>query len=232
MKIMTFNTQHCQNFRTGKIDFSAMAEVIKKCGADIVGLNEMRSLGEDPGYTDQTAELSRLTGIENYYFAKAIDVSGQNPYGNALLSKFRILSAENIMIPDPVPKPENTLYETRCILKARLEGGLTVLVTHFGLNGDEQENAVSAVLKNLESERCILTGDFNVTPESPLLAPIREKMTDVSSLFKAPLLSFPSDKPRIKIDYIFVTPDIKVTGADIPEIIASDHRPHTASVEL
>ena len=232
MKIMTFNTQHCQNFRTGKIDFAVMADAIKKCGADIVGLNEMRSLGKDADYKDQTAELSRLTGIENYYFAKAIDVSGPNPYGNALLSRLKILSAETVMIPDPVPKPENSLYETRCILKASLEGGLTVLITHFGLNGDEQENAVLSVLENLENERCILMGDFNLTPESALLDPIRAKMTDASSLFKAPLLSFPSDKPEIKIDYIFVTPDIKVTGADIPEIIASDHRPHTASVEL
>ena len=79
MKIMTFNTQHCQNFRTGKIDFAVMADAIKKCGADIVGLNEMRSLGKDADYKDQTAELSRLTDIENYYFAKAIDVSGPNP---------------------------------------------------------------------------------------------------------------------------------------------------------
>ena len=232
MKIMTFNTQHCQNFRTGKIDFAVMADAIKKCGADIVGLNEMRSLGKDADYKDQTAELSRLTGIENYYFAKAIDVSGPNPYGNALLSKFKILSAENIMIPNPPHNPENSLYETRCILKARLEGGLTVLITHFGLNGDEQENAVLSVLENLENERCILMGDFNLTPESALLDPIRAKMTDASSLFKTPLLSFPSDKPEIKIDYIFVTPDIKVTGADIPEIIVSDHRPHTASIEI
>ncbi len=229
---MTFNTQHCRNFITGEIDFSVMADAIKKCGADIVGLNEMRSEGPDPEYSDQTAELSRLSGIENYFFAKAIDVGGKNPYGNALLSKIKIVSAEKILIPDPTPKAENSGYETRCILKARLEGGLTVLVTHFGLNPDEQENAVKSVLNALEDEKCILMGDFNITPESPLLAPIRERMKDASSLCKAPLLTFPSDEPKIKIDYIFVTSDIKVTGADIPEIIASDHRPHTAVIEI
>ena len=229
---MTFNTQHCQNFLTGEIDFSAMADAIKKCGADIVGLNEMRSKGSDPEYSDQTAELSRLSGIENHFFAKAIDVGGKNPYGNALLSKIKIVSAERILIPDSTPKAENSGYETRCILKAKLEDGFTVLVTHFGLNPDEQENAVKSVLNALEDKKCILMGDFNVTPESPLLAPIRERMNDASSLCKAPLLTFPSDEPKIKIDYIFVSSDIKVTGADIPEIMVSDHRPHTAVIEI
>ena len=42
MKIMTFNTQHCQNYITKKIDFEAMAKVIRDSGADFVGLNEMR----------------------------------------------------------------------------------------------------------------------------------------------------------------------------------------------
>ena len=35
-----------------------------------------------------------------------------------------------------------------------------------------------------------------------------------------------------KIDYIFVSPDIKIKSADIPEIIASDHRPHIAVIEV
>lgn len=32
---MTFNTQHCKNYITGRIDFSIMADAIKNCGADI-----------------------------------------------------------------------------------------------------------------------------------------------------------------------------------------------------
>ena len=36
MKIMSFNTQHCQSFVEQKIDFNIMADAIKKCDADIV----------------------------------------------------------------------------------------------------------------------------------------------------------------------------------------------------
>jgi len=231
MKIMSFNTQHCKNFIEQKIDFDIMADAIKKCDADIIGLNEMRSKGVDAEYQDQTAILSELTGIKNYYFAKAIDFSDKNPYGNGLLSKYAIKSAETIIIPDPNPKTGNRYYETRCILKAKLENSITVLVTHFGLNEDEQRNAVTAVLENLEEEKCILMGDFNVRPDNEILKPIREKMKDTADCFKSSLLSYPSDNPVGKIDYIFVTPDIEVVAADIPQIIASDHRPHTAEVK-
>jgi endonuclease/exonuclease/phosphatase family metal-dependent hydrolase len=40
-----------------------------------------------------------------------------------------------------------------------------------------------------------------------------------------------SDFPSIKIDYIFVSRDLNVQCADIPEIISSDHRPHIATIE-
>ena len=232
MKIMTFNTQHCLNYLEQKIDFPLMAKTILDYGADIIGLNEMRGEGEREDYTDQVPMLSSLTSIPNYYFAKAIDVGGNNPYGNGLLTKFKITDAKTIPIPDPEGKTGAFGYETRCILKATLENGLTLLITHFGLNPDEQENAVKTVTENLPHEKCILMGDFNVTPDNPVLNPIRERMTDTAQLFNEELLSYPSDKPDVKIDYIFVSPDIEGITADIPPIIASDHRPHTTEINL
>ncbi len=232
MKIMSFNTQHCLNYIERKIDFQIMADAIKKCGADIVGLNEMRNKGIEEEFTDQVSALSELTGMEHHYFAKALDVRGANPYGNGFLSKLPILSAETIPIPDPETRTGNRHYETRCLLKAKLEGGITVLVTHFGLNPDEQKNAVDTVIKNLENEKCILMGDFNLRPDNEILNPIRERMKDTADAFSEPLGSFPSDNPRGKIDYIFVSPDVEVILADIPAIVASDHRPHTATVNF
>ena len=232
MKIMTFNTQHCKNFIEQRIDYDIMANTIRHFDPDIVALNEMRGEGTVPDHEDQTGILSRLTGIESFYFANAIGEIGVNPYGNGLLSKYTIVNAEKIMIPDPLTKNGNRHYETRCILKAKLENGITVLVTHFGLNPEEQINAVRTVVDNLVKEKCILMGDFNVTPDDDVLLPIRERMKDAAEGFCAEKLSFPSDKPEVKIDYIFVSPDIEVISADIPEIIASDHRPHTADISI
>lgn len=228
MKIMSFNTQHCLNFLEQRVDYEKMAKTIKDCGADIVGLNEMFNGGK---YCEQTRELSRLTGLENHYFAKAID-DNDGPYGNGILSKIPFKSVETVIIPDPSHKRQGGCYETRCVLKAELENGLRVLVTHFGLERDEQENAAKAVLELIRDEKCILMGDFNVTPESELLKPIRARMKDASVGFCESKLSFPSPKPEMKIDYIFVSPDIEVMDACIPELVASDHRPHTAEINI
>ena len=106
-----------------------------------------------------------------------------------------------------------------------------MLVTHFGLCRDEQENAVDTIINHILSEKCILLGDFNVIPEDSILDPIRAKMKDAASLLCNEGLSWPSDKPRMKIDYIFVSPDIELISAEVPSIVASDHRPHVAEIK-
>ena len=75
-------------------------------------------------------------------------------------------------------------------------------------------------------------GDFNVTPDNPVLNPIKEKLKDAGMGFCENTPTFPSDNPKIKIDYIFVSSDIEVKHAEIPEKIASDHRVHTAEIKI
>ncbi len=234
MKIMTFNTQHVADFYgSGQVDFEKYGEYIRNSGADVVGLNEIRSYGaERADYENQTAKLALLSDMPYSFFAKAIDLSGMGPYGNAILSKVPLVEVKTIPIPDPAPKRYDGYYETRCILKASLENGLTILISHFGLNLDEQENAVRTVLENLEAERCILMGDFNVLPDSRILEPIRERMKDTADMFAEPQLSFPADAPDRKIDYIFVSHDIEVESAEIPALVLSDHRPYVASLKV
>ena len=230
MKIMSFNTQHCLNYIERKIDFDIMAKAIADCGADIVGLNEMRDGDYPPEFDAQCRILSEKSGLENFYFAKALELK-HGDYGNGLLSRYKIVSAETIHVPDPDPRGYDGYYEHRVLLKAKLENGLTVMVIHFGLNPDEAENAVMTVVENLESEKCILMGDFNVTPEKELLDPIRERMIDTADYFGADLKSFPSDDPKWKIDYMFISRDLAVKEADIPAITVSDHRPYTIEIK-
>lgn len=234
LKVMQYNTLSCSNYKTLKVDFPCIAEAIKKYDPDILGLNEIRDEGESVEYDAQLRILSSMLGFKYFYFAKAIDDNGPNPYGNGLMSKYPIIEVDTVMIPDPEEKKYEGFYETRCVLKAVVNAGkkIDVVVTHFGLNPDEQENAVKTVLDNISDTNCILMGDFNVVPDNEVLNPIREKMVDTAKLFDGERLSFPSDVPDRKIDYIFTSPDIEVLKADIPEIIASDHRPHIAEIEI
>ena len=232
LKIMVYNTQHCKNYLKGVIDYPMFIDLLKDFDCDVVGLNEIRGKGDHAGYDPQTEILAEGAGYPYYKFAQAILVNGSLPYGNALISRIPLAKTEVISVPDPIERKYKDYYETRCLLKAKLECGLTVMVIHFGLNPDERENAVKTILENLEDERCIVMGDFNSEPDDPIIAPLLEKLYDTSRLFDEAKLSFPSDKPEIKIDYVLATKDVKVVSADIPAIVGSDHRPYVVEIEI
>ncbi len=231
MKLMSFNTLFCTNYFTKKIDFVAMADVIKKCDPYIVGLNEMYGKSHMEEYDSQTEKLSTLSGLTYCKFAEACTLE-EGTFGNGILSKIPFSDVQVIPIPEDEIKTGDQLYEPRCLLKVKYDNGLTVLITHFGLNVDEHIHAVNTVLENLEDEKCVLMGDFNVTPDNKVLKPIQERMTDTATFFEKPYLTFPSKEPFKKIDYIFVSKDIKVVSADVPQIAVSDHLPHTVEIEF
>lgn len=232
IKVASFNIFHCEDFLKEKIDYDAFAELIASLDADVIGLNEVHGNGNWDEYEPQAEILGSKIGY-NGFFAKATELDGTNPFGNAVLTRKAIKSVEVIPIPDPDPKGYDGYYETRCVLKMKITNpDLTVLITHFGLNPDEHESAVATILANLEDERCILIGDLNVYPDNEVLNPIRERMLDTASVSEDALLSFPSDAPDRKIDYIFTSKDIKTLKVEVPNKVLSDHLPITAEIEF
>ncbi|MBQ7059636.1 MAG: endonuclease/exonuclease/phosphatase family protein [Firmicutes bacterium] len=234
MKLATFNVRHFCRFDTNKVDYDSFADAIRSIDADIMGINE--SFGQESIFAElpQARIIAEKLGY-HWYFAPALHVSGMGLYGNSLLSRYPILNARSVPIPDPIRLPQYKHYETRCVLLAEVEieaGPLTLAVTHFGLNPDEQQMALQTVQSLIRTERFILMGDLNVTPENSILVPIRERLYDTAEKLKEGTLSFPSDHPDRKIDYIFVSHDIDVSDADIPAITVSDHRPYILSLTL
>ncbi len=257
LPIMTFNIQHGVDYKRRLaepdkysdfelIDLPLMAQAIRDLGAVIVGLNEMRDVLPgicDPCFLPQAKILAEEVGFEYYHFGHAIDIKDQGRYGNGLISKYPFRSVETIMVPDPVEKePDGAHFETRCLIKAVIEvpdeatgevKPLTVLVTHMGLNRSEAMNAVQTALDQLEpNQPTILMGDFNLTPDSETIAPLFEKYQDAAALLPEGTNTFPSDDPIKKIDYIMGTGPVKFIKAEVPAVVASDHRPHTAVIEI
>ncbi len=240
MKIMTFNIQHGLDYNrvlsenAHIIDLKAVADTIRAQGADLCGLNEVNGAGADEVYTAQAQTIAGHLGW-NYYFAEAIRFKGTNPYGNALVTRWPILKAETIGIPDPEVKDEDAYYETRCILKALVDADgtpLTVLVVHIGLAKAEARNAVATLLSVLSeiTGPVVLMGDFNLQPDDPILAPLLAVMDDTADKLTGCRLSFPSNKSEIKIDYI-LSREMTCETAEIPQIVVSDHCPYTAVFE-
>lgn len=238
LKVMTFNIQHGRNhnFSGDVIDLDAMVQNICEQQPDICGLNEVRkgeNLDHKSGFSDQTSYFSECLGYDAY-FANAI-IKENYIYGNAILSKTPIVKCEKIMIPDVIERV-GTRYETRCIIKSEYDYDgkkLTVLNTHFGLGVGEDVNAVDTVVSLLShiDGPVVLMGDFNKTPDDVQIKRISAIMTDVHEFVGKDELTFPSDAPEIRIDYIFVR-DAKVLNADTVKKVISDHYAITAEIEI
>lgn len=229
MKVMTFNIQHALDYQKKIIDQDLFVRAIRKYGADVCGLNEVRGAGPLEGYTNQTAEIGQPLGF-HHYFGEAIKVKGTSPYGNAILSRRPFKSVETIAIPDPEDRSEPAHYETRCVVKAVVEldnADVCFLVCHMGLALSERINAVRTICELIDG--CdlpiVLMGDFNTLPDSPELQPIRDRLTDSTDCDAHPgAPTFPSDAPRVKIDFIYYRGLECMRTVTIGEVF-SDHLP-------
>lgn len=233
---MTFNIQHCLDYKRNKINIPLFVEAINKYGADICGLNEVRGKGHLFGYTDQTNALG--DGLRfNRYFAQAIKVNGTGPYGNAIVSRFPFKATETILVPDPDDKNDDGWFESRCVLKSVIDVNgkdVCVLVCHMGLENSERVNAVKTICEILDKTDIpvILMGDFNTTPDNEVLKPIYKRLNDTDEIAqKKGAFTYASYKPEKKIDYIFYRGLTCKNVTTITEII-SDHFPIIAEFTL
>lgn len=238
VKIGTFNIQSCKDYILKEFNPLVHINAIKKFNPDILSLNEVRGEGEDKYFFNQTRTLARGAGYKYYFFGQAIILEGKGPYGNAIISKYPILDLEVIKIPDPLVYDEDTYYESRCIIKAKIkinDSIIYVILTHMGLAKSEEKNATDTVIKIIEplinnNKKIILLGDFNMEPDNLNLDRIREYLDDTTDLMnKEP--TFPSVNPIKKIDYIFYK-NVIVKSAKVEKIVASDHYPVSAVIDL
>ncbi|MBQ8164666.1 MAG: endonuclease/exonuclease/phosphatase family protein [Clostridia bacterium] len=250
-RVATYNICHglnYENFNLGgksrlKIDLRRTAESIASTGADIVALNEVYGKGPFK-FNKQEKRLASAAGFKHASFGEAA-VFGRLfvklHYGNALLSKYTIISSKVIPVPSPeiserLPS-ENKLYEDRAVLVSGIDVNgthITVIATHFGLNLKEQKLMVST-LESIISESktpVILMGDFNSRPHTDILAPLYKHLKSAADECNNRDLTFSTYNPHTVLDHIFVSKDIKVCDFAVVKSKVSDHFPCVATVEV
>ncbi|AZO93199.1 endonuclease [Halocella sp. SP3-1] len=218
IKIMTYNIQHGRGIN-GKLALDRIAGVIKDSGADIVGLNEVDQRQKRSNFVDQVAYLAERLDM-NYVFGPTLKgISGN--YGNAILSRFPIESAENYLLTSKNSEAR-ALLTTEVNLSANKS--ITVFVTHLSIEQQDRKQQMEEIEDYISQEKdsYILMGDFN-------------KILDLSfglTPLISGLKSFPADLPSEEIDLFFASQDITLKEAKIINTKASDHLPVVIDIDI
>ena len=252
LTIGSFNICHCADWSTGENSPPASpgktAGLIDQIGYDVVGLQEVyQDGGSNPLLTNQTALLLRFSKLTYGVFGLGQRFEWGHSIGNAVISKYPILSKTIIPVPQPIDEEkrptETQWYEDRVIVKAtvrisnyvNVDFNIDYITTHFGLNPLEQENMVEVLVKLIDgcTNPVVLCGDFNSDPSNKVQKPLRERLISAADVVgKTNEFTASSLNPYAPLDYIFLSKEFRVISYDVIKEISSDHFPIRAEVEI
>lgn len=242
LRVATYNI-HAGAGMDNVFDLDRQAAELRALDADVIGLQEVDVHWDTRSqWRDVAGELAerlhmRVSFAPIYSLDPTTPGAPRREFGVAVLSRYRIVSAENHEItrlstqdPDPVPAPAPGFGE----VVVRVKGmPVHVYVTHLDYRGDPSVRiAQVADTRRVMAEdegRKVLLGDFNAEPGAPELAPLWEELADADP--GAP--TYPALNPVKRIDFVAVSKDgVRVRDAAVAETLASDHRPVVADLLL
>lgn len=212
----------------GITDITRSAGLIDRLRPDFVALQELDQGVQRSGRVDQMAELGRLTGM-HARFADFMPYQG-GEYGIGVLSRFPILESRSHPLP-PGPEPRVALD-----VRVQLPDGSQLIFcsVHFYNTEAERLAQARAVIEIYSHEPLpvILSGDFNSTPDDPVMQLVREHWTEAEKGNDA--FTFSATEPVEEIDYVLYRPAASFSPTRvqvIDEPLISDHRPVFVELE-
>lgn len=233
-RIVTYNVHRCVG-NDRQLDVARIADVLARLEPDIVALQELDVRRARTNHVDQASEIAeRLEMVCHFHPAMKVEAE---LYGDAILSAY----PERLIQRGPLPgHPRLTQLEPRGALwlEVEIDGkAVQVINTHLGLVPREQQMQASFLAGPswLSHPRCtgpkILLGDFNATGTSVVYRTLTAKLEPARNLapIRSPTSTFPSQLPVLRIDHVFVSPEIVVRDVFAPydplTRVASDHLP-------
>jgi endonuclease/exonuclease/phosphatase family metal-dependent hydrolase len=234
-RVLVYNI-HAGKDAAGADNLGGVAELVRRTGADLVLLQEVDRGTRRSGRVDQPAVLAERTGF-HVAFGSALDYD-EGRYGVAVLSRWPIVADTLIHLPvTPVQVRAGGSHEPRGVLRVVVEapaGRLAILNTHLDASGDdrwrrqEADSIVSLAAQVGHTEPAVIVGgDFNSTPESAVQGAVRAGglRDGWAACASGEGFTYPADAPVKRIDYLFLTGDVRCTAARVVETRVSDHRP-------
>ncbi len=228
LRVASWNLQSCRRGLPG------IVAGLRALDADLVALQEVDRCTRRSTGCDQAALLAREAGFAHHHFFPAFDLGG-GQYGIALLSKHPLLQPRHEHLPTPVG------IEPRVAGQARLahpSGELAIAVTHLSHRLDRSQLRLEQAHHLLrwlpEDEPCLLLGDFNDLPRSPMYRALCARFADVFAAvgrgrsgthpFLGPWL------PAVRIDFLFASRELELRSARVARTDASDHHALVAEI--
>lgn len=234
----------------------AAMDYFRRCNADVLLLQEVTS-GTSSSISHGVSDcLERIVSGLGYHYSYAPGwrlTSQGHRYllGNAIVSRIPFVSTASQFYYKEIAncnleELQGDAYFPCVLVSARLNlagVGITVATTHFlwSLHPETttgQMEAVDSFLPLIEREdNLILSGDFNLTKESPVYKKLTSKLIDdmpshIDNTLDRKLHKLEGSK-SIAVDYMFHKgPDIKLTSIDMSESGVSDHLPILATYQI
>jgi len=225
LRVLTYNIRSGTDI-LGRPRLADQAATVSAAEPDLVLLQEVRQ----PGQAEQVA---RAAGLAHLAFGPARRTYGGGAFGNAILSRWRLVDVENRTVP-----VARLLSQPRAVLAATAtldERRLRVASAHFGLMpGEAARSARAALDMTMQAGALIVVGgDFN-RPLAHALCHrlLRRHLIDCAAADgRTPRATFPSPKPMLRLDYLYVR-DLHVAHVAVLPSAASDHLPLLAELVL
>lgn len=239
--VMTYNVHSCIGM-DGQISPLRIAKVIERYHPDVVALQELDAELTRTDRIDQAHFIARTLEM-SFHFHPSLQVE-EGGYGNAVLSRSQVRLVKAGALPT---EPLHPFFERRGVVWAEveLEGSkIQVVTTHFGLDRQERNRQAESItgpewLGHPEFRTpAVLCGDFNALPGSSAYRRITRRLRDAQGELKGLRRkgTWPVQLPFLRIDHLFITPDLKVRSIIIPRTpltrLASDHLPLIVTLEL
>ncbi len=240
-RIVTYNVHRCVG-NDRRLDVARIAQVLANLEPDIVALQELDVGRKRTGGVDQAHEIAQRLDMACHFHA-ALRVE-EEQYGDAILTCFpeRLVKAGPLPGYDPIPalEPRGALW-----VEVEIAGiPVQIINTHLGLVPREQQIQARRLAGPdwLGHPDCrgptILLGDFNATATSVVYRTFVSHLSAARRLVKpsTPTATFPSPLPVLRIDHLFVSPEIAVRDVSTPfapiNRVASDHLPLVMDFEV
>ena len=226
-RVLAYNVKHGRG-NDGNVDLERTAAVIRRLNPDVVALQEIDRLADRSGDVDETKKLAELTGLGHHAFGAFFDFQG-GEYGMAIISRYPLSEVNNLRLPAGLEPRTSVVATVNAPAPFRLAS------VHFYRTEEERLAQANTLLDFLQGKKkipCVVAGDFNSRPDSPVL--------QLFSEFHIPdkgddHFTFPSDRPRVEIDFIMHRPKAAFVVREIDvveEPMTSDHRPVTVDLSI